>query len=192
MRAHLPSRRLFVASLVAALLGTGCAMRSAGLSAPQRQQLETRVVEAPVTTTFHAARDAILNLGYRVQSSDFQGGVLVFTGEIPGKDPVLAAGLSTLAPIGDLYVGRTKRAAIDTVFWPVAWIWAAPSNYHAAKKDRIAVHGTLTTQRLGETRTRTRVTLSGVPQGAESYPLIIRSLYEEIERQVFLRAADPR
>ncbi len=192
MRPPTPSRSLLALALAAALLGTGCVMRSGGLSTSQRQQLETRVVEAPAATTFHAARDAVLNLGYRVQSSDFQGGVLVFTGEIPGKDPVLAAGLSTLAPIGDLYVGRTGRAAFDTVFWPVAWIWAAPSNYRAAKKDRIAVHGTFTTQSLGPARTRARVTLSGIPQGAASYPLVIRSLYEEIERQVFLRAADPR
>ena len=176
---------------LALLLVLGCAT-NAPLSPAQRQQLETRVVEADAATTFHAARDAILNLGFRVQSSDFNGGILVFESEVQGKDPGLAAGLSMIAPLGDVYVGRYSRAPIDTLFWPVAWIWAAPSNYAEAKKDLILVHGTFTTQALGESRTRTRITLNGIPQSADSYPVIIRRIHEEVERQVFLRAADPR
>ena len=171
------------------LLGlTACATP---LSLSQRQQLETKTYRASYDLTFAACRDAFVNYGYVIKSSDFNGGTISVESERSRHNPRTALGLSiVIPPIGDFYMQRYGWALIDLLLWPWSIAWAAPSNYHLSRTRMVAIVGTVALQKLKPERTRVRLTLSGVDRDADKYPVLVRSLQEEIERQLFIKAGD--
>jgi hypothetical protein len=176
-------------SLVVVSLGAlGSASCTAMLTPNQRQELETRTYQASVRDTFAATRDTVLNRGYQVKQSDFEGGVLTFERSQLRFSPKTALGLSILCPTaGDFYVERYGWGVFDAFLWPFSIVWAAPSNYLIAGSTYAALQGTVSFDALAPERTRIRVTLSGVPWDVETYPVGIRDLQEEVERQLFIR-----
>lgn len=182
-----PPVRPFLGWLCAlgALSGVSCTTL---LSPNQRQELETRVFSASSKATFAAARDTVVNRGYQVNTSDFGGGILTFEGEQQSHNPSTALTLSLICPTaGDFYMDRYGWGVFDLFFWPYSIVWAVPSNVHIANTRFKAVKGTLAFEALGELRTKTRVTISGIPADTEKYPVVIRDLQEEIGRQLFIQ-----
>jgi hypothetical protein len=169
------------------LLLTSCATM---LSPTQRQQLETRVYAAPFERAFAAARDTLINHGYAIGVSDFDGGVLSATLHVPTANPNTALALSILAPFGDFYMERYAWALVDLLLWPISVAWAAPSNYMIAKRSFREVTATLSFEAVAEERTRVRITLTGVDWDAEKYPVTIRQMQEEMHRQLFIKEGD--
>lgn len=160
------------------------------LSSTQRQQLETRVYPASYERTFAAARDTLINHGYAIGVSDFDGGVLSGKLRVLGSNPDTALALSILAPIGDFYMGRYAWALVDLFLWPFSIAWAAPSNYMIAKRDWQEVTGTLSFEGVAAEKTRVRITLAGVDWDEKKYPVTIRRLQEEMNRQLFIKEGD--
>ena len=171
-----------------ALLLTSCAGM---LSSNQRQQLETKVYAAPYERTFAASRDALVNAGYLIAESDFDGGVLSVSSQLRTHDPNTALMWSVLVtPVGDFYMQRYAWGLLDLVLWPFSIAWAAPSNYMLARKWTKEVNGTFSFESLKPERTRLRITLTGIDWDADKYPKLIRGLQEEVERQLFIKAGD--
>ncbi len=189
MNLHPIARRalLGISILVLQAVCAGCATQ---LSPMQRQELETRIYEGDFENTFTASRDAFVNYRYAVETSDFNGGILVVSTEKRSRNPNTALGLSILAPIGDFYMGRYAWGIFDLLLWPLSIAWAAPSNYFIARNRYDEIQGTAAMQALSPEETRVRLTLSGVSKSAATYPLMIRPLQDEIERQLFLRYGD--
>jgi hypothetical protein len=160
------------------------------LSPTQRQQLETKVYAASYERTFAATRDAFVNQGFVLEESDFDGGILGVSTEIQPKNPNTALGLSLLSPFGDAYMGRWGWAVVDLLLWPISIAWAMPSNYVIARSRWKEVDGNAAFEKLGPERTRLRVSLRGIPHDAEKYPVRIKRLQEEIERQLFIKEGD--
>ena len=161
------------------------------LSSSQRQQLETKSYEADYDAVFFACRDAFVNYGYGIEGSDFDGGILVLSSEELRHNPNTALGLSiAVTPIGDFYMQRYAWGVFDLLLWPFSIAWAAPSNYHLARTRKNEVEATVALQKLMPNRTRVRITLKGKDWDTTKYPKVIRSLQEEIERQLFLTAGD--
>lgn len=161
------------------------------LSQSQRQQLETKTYEASYGATFASCRDALVNYGYAIESSDYDGGVIAISQSRYLHDASTALALSTvLPPIGDFYMQRYGWAIFDLLLWPFSIVWAAPSNYQLARTRMEETEGTIAIQELRDDRTRVRVTLTGIPWDTNAYPLVVRSLQEEIERQLFIESGD--
>ncbi len=174
--------------LVAPLLLAACATP---LSSSQRQQLETKTYEAGYEDTFFACRDAFVNFGYGIEESDFDGGILVFSSEVLRHNPNTALGLSiAVTPVGDFYMQRYAWGIFDLLLWPFSIAWAAPSNYYLAKTRKNELKATVALQELKPDRTRVRITLKSVNWDTTKYPKLIRSLQEEIERQLFITAGN--
>ncbi len=169
------------------LLLSGCVTL---LSPSQRQQLETKLYPASYERVFAASRDALINLNFAIDQSDYAGGVITVSREILAKNPAKAAGLSLLCPVGDFYMGRYAWGLFDTLTWPYCILWSAPANYMLAREQTKPMRGTLSLERLGPERTRLRVTFAGMPQDVRRYPLAIRGLHEEIDRQLFMHEGD--
>ncbi len=171
-----------------ALLLTSCASM---LSSNQRQQLETKVYAAPYERTFAASRDALVNAGYLIAESDFDGGVISVSNQLRTHNPKTALIWSIfLPPVGDFYLERYAWGVVDLLLWPFSIAWAAPSNYMLAKKRMKEINGTFSFERLKPERTRLRITLTGVDWDVDKYPPLIRGLQEEVERQLFIKAGD--
>ena len=161
------------------------------LSLSQRQQLETKSYRASYDLTFAACRDAFVNYGYVIESSDFNGGIISVKSERRRHNPRTALRLSAVIPaVGDFYMQRYDWAMLDLLLWPFSIIWAVPSNYHLARTRMVAIEGTVALQKLKPERTRVRLSLKGVDWDADKYPVLVRSLQEEIERQLFLKEGD--
>ena len=185
-RASSPTRLLGL--LVAPLLLAACVTP---LTSSQRQQLETKTYEAGYEATFFACRDAFVNFGYGIEESDFDGGILVLSSEVLRHNPNTALGLSIAAPpAGDFYMQRYAWGIFDLLLWPWSIAWAAPSNYHLAKTRKNEIEGTVALQELKPDRARVRISLKGIDWDTTKYPELIRSLQEEIERQLFIKAGD--
>ena len=137
------------------LLLSGCVTM---LSPSQRQQLETKLYAASYERAFAASRDALINLNFAIDQSDYAGGVITVSREILAKNPAKAAGLSLLCPLGDFYMGRFAWGLFDTLTWPYCILWSAPANYMLASEQTKRMRGTLSLERLGPDRTRLRVT----------------------------------
>ncbi len=179
-------RRILLALIV--LLSSACATI---LSPNQRQQLETRVYEASFERTFAASRDAFINQGYLIEESDFSGGVISVSQQTLEHNPNTALTWSILAPpVGDFYMRRYAWGMFDLLLWPFSIVWAAPSNYMIAKSRHKDVDGTLSFESLSPERTRLRISLMGVNYDEKTYPVLVRGLQEEIERQLFIKAGD--
>ncbi len=174
-------------SLLLAVLAVGCATR---LSPTQRQQLETRVYAASYERTFAATRDAFVNSGYLITESDFDGGILGVSSEVQPKNPNTALGLSVLSPFGDIYMGRWGWAIFDLLLWPFSVVWAMPSNYTIAKGRWDEVEGNIAFEKLGPERTRARISIRGLGYNADTEPVVIKRLQEELERQLFIQEGD--
>jgi hypothetical protein len=162
------------------------------LSPVQRQQLETRVYPATYERTFAAARDTLINHGYAIGVSDFDGGVLSAQLQVLVYNPNVALGLSIIPPIGDIYVGRYGWAIVDIplMLILVPFFYAPPINYMKAKRTYRDVRATLSFEAVGEEKTRVRITLTGVDWDAEKYPVTIRMMQEEMHRQLFIKEGD--
>ncbi len=173
--------------LALASVSLGCATT---LAPAQRQELETQIHDASYDQTIVASRDALTNLGFWIASSDVEGGLLSVTREVRTHDPRKALTLSILLPsAGDVYLGRFGWAVVNLLLWPTSIVWAAPYNYHLARR-MTKVSGTSVFEDLGAERTRVRIALVGVPWDTEHYPVMIRRIHEEIARQLFLRAGE--
>ena len=107
-----------------------------------------------------------------------------------GSNPKTALALSILAPFGDFYMGRYGWALFDLLLWPFSVAWAAPSNYMMAKRDWREVTATLSFEDVAAKRTRVRITLTGIDWDAEKYPVTIRRMQEEMNRQLFIKGGD--
>jgi hypothetical protein len=107
-------------------------------------------------------------------------------------DPNLALGLSIIPPIGDIYVGRYGWAIVDLplMLILVPFFYAPPINYMKAKRSYRDIRATLSFEQVGEEKTRVRVTLTGVDWDAEKYPVTVRTLQEEMHRQLFIKEGD--
>jgi hypothetical protein len=174
--------------VLGSLLFASCATM---LSSSQRQQLETKVYEAPFERTFAASRDAFVNRGYVILDSDFDGGLLSVSQQVLIHNPRTALTLSILLPpVGDFYMQRYGWSIFDLLLWPFSIVWAAPSNYLLARRRMKEVTGNLSFERLGEDRTRLRISLVGVVWDATDYPVLIRGLQEEVNRQLFIKEGD--
>ncbi len=169
------------------LLLSGCVTM---LSPSQRQQLETKLYPASYERVFAASRDALINLNFAVDQSDYDGGLIMVSREILAKSPAKAAGFSLLCPVGDFYMGRFAWGLFDTLTWPYCIVWSVPANYLLASEKTKPMRGTLSLEKLGPDRTRLRVTFAGMPHDVRGYPLAIRGLHEEIDRQLFMREGD--
>jgi hypothetical protein len=149
------------------------------------------VYTATYDRTFAATRDAFVNRDYVITASDFDGGVLIVGTEEPSHSPTTALVWSILLPpVGDGYLGRWGWAVVDLLLWPISIVWAAPSNYMIARGRRYEIEGNVSLEEVGSERTRSRISLVGIDHDVESYPVRIRDLQEEIERQLFLKAGD--
>jgi hypothetical protein len=171
------------------LLLTSCTTM---LSPMQRQQLETRVYPAGYQPTFAAARDTLINFGYAIGVSDFNGGVLSASLQVLEYNPNLALGLSIIPPIGDIYVGRYGWAIVDIPLMLILlpFFYAPPINYATAKRSWKDVKATLSFEAVAEERTRVRITLTGVDWDADKYPVTVRQMQEEMHRQLFIKEGD--
>ena len=87
---------------------------------------------------------------------------------------------------------RYAWGIFDLLLWPFSIVWAAPSNYHLARTRKNEIQGTVALQELKPERTRMRITLKGMDWDTNKYPAVIRSLQEEIERQLFVKAGTDR
>ena len=172
--------------VLAALVSLSCA---SPLSPNQRQQLETKVYAGSYERSFAATRDAFFNMGYAIEESDFDGGVLSVSQQILAKNPNTVLATSILVPpAADFYMGRYAWGIFDLLLWPWSIAWAAPSNYLMAMRDWKDVRGTVSFERLRHpVTTRVRIALSGITPDAKNYPALIRDLHEEIERQLFIK-----
>jgi hypothetical protein len=177
------------AALLSLTLLTSCVTM---LSPVQRQQLETRVYPASYERTFAAARDTLINHGYAIGVSDYDGGVLSAALQILEYNPNLALGLSIIPPIGDIYVGRYGWAIVDLPLMLILlpFFYAPPINYMKAKRTWRDIKATLSFEEVGEEKTRVRITLTGVDWDAEKYPVTIRQMQEEMHRQLFIKEGD--
>lgn len=183
-----PLHRRLIAVVVCACGALSSASYRTLLTPNQRQELETRVFEASLRNTFDAAREAIINRGYLVNASDFDGGILTCTQQIQKFEPTTALTLSLICPtVGDFYMERYGWGVFDLFFWPFSILWAAPSNFRLAQTEHFNARGTMSFEPLGEMSTRMRVTLHGVTWDTERYPVIIRSLQEGVGRQLFIK-----
>lgn len=169
------------------LLLTACVTT---LSPTQRQQLETHVYVASYERTFAATRDAFVNAGYLIVDSDFNGGVIAVSTSVRRKQPNTALGLSVVAPFGDVYMERYGWAVFDTFLFFVSWIWAMPSNYMIARNSWDEVGGNVSFEQLGPERTRLRISFRDMSHDAKTYPVLIRRLQQEIDRQLFMKEGD--
>lgn len=161
------------------------------LSPSQRQDLETRTYQAPYEATFASCRDAFVNFGYVIESSDFGGGVLAVSNQKRRHNPNTALALSIVVPpAGDFYMQRFGWAILDLLLWPFSIVWAAPSNYQLARTRMVETRGTVSVEGLKSAGTRVRITVNGIDWDTKKYPVLIRSLHEEIERQLFIKAGD--
>ncbi len=160
------------------------------LTPDQRQQVETQVHEASYDETFRAARDTMVNQRFVITESDYGSGVMTVNRAEGIYNPQLALGLSFVAPAGDIYVGRYHVALLDTICLPIAWLWAMPVNYRAAKNQVEKITGNISLERLGDENTRVRVTFHGIPWNTEEYPPRIKFMHERIGRQIFIKKAD--
>ena len=153
----------------------------------QRQRLETRLYDASYESVFPAARDAVVNHGWAITSADRDSGLLTVSGQIRVHDPRTALTLSILLPpAGDLYMDRYGWAIFDTLLWPYSILWCAPTNLRLAR-TRTETTGSVAFDVLGPDLTRTRISFVGMAWDSETYPVRIRRLQEEIDRQLFLR-----
>ena len=173
-------------SLALIAIVVGC---TTPLSSNQRQQLETRVYEAPYEATFAACRDAFVNHGYIIEDSDHSGGILAVSNQTRRHNPNTALGLSIVG-LGDFYMERYGWGIIDLLLWPWSIAWAAPSNYYLARSRMIETGGTVAIQNLKPERTRVRISISRIGWDTKKYPALIRTLQEEVERQLFMQAGD--
>lgn len=166
-------------------VGAGCATP---LSPRQRQELETRVYEAPAPDVFAASREALLNDGYWVEESDFEGGLLTVSQTVPARDARKALIYSLLLPCaGDVYMNRYGWALLDLFTWPYSILWAAPSNYRIAQQRTRHTRGTLTFEALAPDRTRLRLALGA---RTEEDSVAVRRLLEAIEQELFFREGE--
>jgi hypothetical protein len=161
------------------------------LAPTQRQQLETKVFDASLKRTFAASRDAFVNRGYLITGSDFDGGVISVSQQVQARNPTTALSLSILlTPVGDFYMNRYAWGVVDLLLWPISIAWAAPSNFMIARSRMNDITGTLSFEPLKPERTRLRITLTGMKWDAEKYPVVVRDLQEEINRQLFIKEGD--
>ena len=175
--------------LLAAATVSGC---RATLTPNQRQELETRVVAAPLEDVFAAVRDTVINAGYEIIESDYRGGMLGFQRDVQVYSPGAAAGMSIfLAPAGDIYLHDYGWIFIDTLFWPLSGLWAAPRNYATARDSVVNERGNVSFKELAARSVRFRISLHGVEWDTEHYPYTIRRLHEEVERQLLLQDTGP-
>lgn len=174
---------------VALVLLCGCT--TTALAPIERQRLETRTYPKSYGDTYAACRDAFVNFGYMIEASDYDGGVLVVSSELRLRDPGRALGLSlVLPPAGDIYTRRYNWVLLDLITWPFSILWSAPSNFRHARDEIAEIEGNVVLQDLGQDRTRVRITLAGLERDAGRYPLMVRALQEEVERQLFLHEGD--